>query len=160
MYCLGGNKKTHIFFLEKTFKLWPKCGFKWLCFPRITVSIFYTISPRVIPPWSYVVYGGDKNRLALLSNPFHLLLKYYLNNSVWTKYDEPKLQYGIGENVIIMKTWGSLWKSVDNWHEVKVGRYMPGWVRLLLNANSAIFQLYRGKNKLIFNEMMMRFALN
>jgi len=26
----------------------------------------------------------------------------------------------------------------------------------LLNANSAIFQLYHGENKLIFNEMMMR----
>jgi len=30
---------------------------------------------------------------------------------------------------------------------------------LLFNANSAIFQLYHGKNKLILNEMMMRFAL-
>ena len=29
----------------------------------------------------------------------------------------------------------------------------------LLNANSAIFQLYHGENKLIFNEMMMRSAL-
>jgi hypothetical protein len=27
---------------------------------------------------------------------------------------------------------------------------------LLLNANSAIFQLYHGENKLIVNEMMMR----
>jgi len=26
----------------------------------------------------------------------------------------------------------------------------------MLNANSAIFQLYHGENKLIFNEMMMR----
>ena len=26
---------------------------------------------------------------------------------------------------------------------------------LLFNANSAIFQLYYGKNKLIFNQMMM-----
>jgi hypothetical protein len=30
---------------------------------------------------------------------------------------------------------------------------------LLLNANSAIFQLYHGENKLIFNEMMMTSAL-
>ena len=30
---------------------------------------------------------------------------------------------------------------------------------LLLKANSAIFQLYHGENKLIFNEMMMRSAL-
>jgi hypothetical protein len=29
----------------------------------------------------------------------------------------------------------------------------------LFNANSAIFQLYHEKNKLIFNEMMMRSAL-
>jgi hypothetical protein len=30
---------------------------------------------------------------------------------------------------------------------------------LLFNANSAIFQLYHGENKLIFNEMMIRSAL-
>jgi hypothetical protein len=30
---------------------------------------------------------------------------------------------------------------------------------LLFNANSAIFQPYHGKNKLIFNEMMMRSSL-
>jgi hypothetical protein len=30
---------------------------------------------------------------------------------------------------------------------------------LLFNANSAIFQLYHGENKLIFNMMMMGFAL-
>jgi len=30
---------------------------------------------------------------------------------------------------------------------------------LLFNANSAIFQLYHGENKLIINEMMMRSAL-
>jgi hypothetical protein len=34
---------------------------------------------------------------------------------------------------------------------------MSGW--LLLNANSAIFQLYHVENKLIFNEMMMMSAL-
>ena len=35
------------------------------------------------------------------------------------------------------------------------------WVSewLLFNANSAIFQLYYGENKLIFNEIMMRSAL-
>jgi hypothetical protein len=30
---------------------------------------------------------------------------------------------------------------------------------IVINANSAIFQLYHGNNKLIFNEMMMRSAL-
>jgi hypothetical protein len=36
------------------------------------------------------------------------------------------------------------------------------WVSewLLFNANSAIFQLYHDKNKLIFNEMMMKSDLN
>ena len=34
---------------------------------------------------------------------------------------------------------------------------MSEWV--LLNAISAIFQLYHGEKKLIFNEMMMRSAL-
>jgi len=29
----------------------------------------------------------------------------------------------------------------------------------MFNANSIIFQLYHGENKLNFNEMMMRFAL-
>ena len=30
---------------------------------------------------------------------------------------------------------------------------------LLLNVNSAIFQLYYGENKLIFNAMMMKYAM-
>jgi hypothetical protein len=33
------------------------------------------------------------------------------------------------------------------------------FVALLFNANSAIFQLYHGENKLIFNEMMMMSVL-
>jgi hypothetical protein len=40
-----------------------------------------------------------------------------------------------------LSTWGGL-NIVSEW--------------LLFNANSPIFQLYHGKNKLIFNEMMMR----
>jgi hypothetical protein len=38
---------------------------------------------------------------------------------------------------------------------------MIDWVSewLLFNANSVIFQLYHGENKLIFNEMTMRSAL-
>jgi hypothetical protein len=38
-----------------------------------------------------------------------------------------------------------------------IHKWMSEW--LLSNANSEIFQLYHGENKLIFNEMMMRFAL-
>jgi hypothetical protein len=36
-------------------------------------------------------------------------------------------------------------------------KWVSEW--LLFNANSAIFQLYHGDNKLIINEMMMRSAL-
>jgi hypothetical protein len=36
--------------------------------------------------------------------------------------------------------------------------WVSEWV-ILLNANSAIFLLYYGENKLIINEMMMRSAL-
>ena len=38
-----------------------------------------------------------------------------------------------------------------------MGKWVGEW--LLFNANLAIFQLYHGENKLIFYEMMMRFAL-
>ena len=38
------------------------------------------------------------------------------------------------------------------------GHWVSEW--LLFNANSAIFQLYHGKNKLIINEMMVRFVLD
>jgi hypothetical protein len=43
----------------------------------------------------------------------------------------------------------------------KERRRIQNWVSewLLFNANSAIFQLYHGENKLIFNEMTMRSAL-
>ena len=40
---------------------------------------------------------------------------------------------------------------------IKYWDWMRGW--LLFNANSLIFQLYHHKNKLIFNEMIMRSAL-
>jgi hypothetical protein len=38
---------------------------------------------------------------------------------------------------------------------------VDSWVSelLLFSANSAIFQLYHGENKLIFNEMVIRSAL-
>jgi hypothetical protein len=44
-------------------------------------------------------------------------------------------------------------KTIHTWYTI----WASEW--LLFNANSAIFQLYHGDNKLIFNEMMMRFAL-
>jgi hypothetical protein len=47
-----------------------------------------------------------------------------------------------------------LWNSYD-------ARIPEKWVSewLLLSVNSAIFQLYDGENKLIFNDMMIRSAL-
>ena len=40
---------------------------------------------------------------------------------------------------------------------ITLGKYNLSWERdwLLFNTNSAIFQLYHGKIKLIFNKMMM-----
>ena len=46
--------------------------------------------------------------------------------------------------------------ALEGWFEKPENRLF-GHVRV--NANSAIFQLYYGENKLITNEMMMRFAL-
>ena len=50
---------------------------------------------------------------------------------------------------------------IDVNHLYIVYLYVLEWVSewLLFNANSAIFQLYHGENKLIFNEMMMMSAL-
>ena len=47
------------------------------------------------------------------------------------------------------------------WRNKKMYWIYFEWVneRLLFNANSAIFQLYHGESKLIFNEMMIRSAL-
>jgi hypothetical protein len=47
------------------------------------------------------------------------------------------------------------WTTADTFYVFCV--WVSEW--LLFNANSAIFQLYHGKNKLIFNEMMMRSTL-
>ena len=46
-------------------------------------------------------------------------------------------------------------------HWIWVSEWVSEWVSdwLLFNANSAIFQLYHGENKLIFYEMMMRSTL-
>ena len=60
--------------------------------------------------------------------------------------------------------WLSGWLSVtvSEWvivcYSEWVGDCLLQWVSgwLLLNANSAIFKLYHGVNKLIFNEMIMR----
>ena len=43
--------------------------------------------------------------------------------------------------------------------QLQINHFLVSDKWLLFNANSAIFQLYHGENKLIFNEMMMRSAL-
>ena len=45
-----------------------------------------------------------------------------------------------------------------NFYKEKFEEWVNEWV-MLFNANSAIFRLYHGENKLIFNEMMMKSAL-
>jgi hypothetical protein len=68
----------------------------------------------------------------------HPVLKAYRYIYCVMYKNEPRAQ----SNLALVK-WVSEW--VSEW--------------LLFNANSAIFQLYHGENKLIFNEMMMRSAL-
>jgi hypothetical protein len=54
-------------------------------------------------------------------------------------------------------TWASAW-VIDDAHEWESDwLHMSEWVSewLLFNANSAIFQLYHGDNKLIFNNIMI-----
>ena len=63
-----------------------------------------------------------------------------------TNLIEPKLQSTYKKKPVILKSLG-----------IPVNPYECKW--LLFNANSAIFQLYHGENKLSFNEMMMKSAL-
>ena len=54
----------------------------------------------------------------------------------------------------------SRFRCILNYEILKLqesGVIVSDW--LLFNANSTTFQLYHGENKLIFNEMMMRFTL-
>ena len=57
-------------------------------------------------------------------------------------------------NLDVYKTYHSLNQLISI---INIFLWMSQW--LLFNVNSAIIQLYRGENKLIFNEMMMRSRL-
>jgi hypothetical protein len=60
------------------------------------------------------------------------------------------------ENIFISITYSSYWQK--NWRDAYyIQPFMSEW--LLFNTNSAIFQLYHGENKLIFNEIMKKSAL-
>ena len=48
--------------------------------------------------------------------------------------------------------------SFENWLK-RAQVDILGFIKIEFNANSAIFQLYHGENKLIFNGMKMRSAL-
>jgi hypothetical protein len=58
--------------------------------------------------------------------------------------------------ILFRAFWFSCSQRPLNYLAFQSFEWMSKW--LLLNANSAIFQLYHGENKLIFNEMMMRSA--
>jgi hypothetical protein len=59
-------------------------------------------------------------------------------------------------------TFSSNSKNLENVHKIYllklISQFSQSWIRvsewLLLNTNSAIFQLYHGENKLIFNETL------
>jgi hypothetical protein len=48
---------------------------------------------------------------------------------------------------------------ISNKYRFLIGQFWGVSELLMFNDNSAIFQLYHGKNKLIFNEMMLCSAL-
>jgi hypothetical protein len=75
----------------------------------------------------------------------------------------PLWTFHLCNNIPAASAYG-VYISVDTIYEIKV--HIPGFLSpiplsewLLFNANSAIFQLYHGENKLIFNELMMMSAL-
>jgi hypothetical protein len=108
----------------------------------ITIYLFLYASPFV----SYHIYLHDHWfpwRIALYFRTF-------LNHvSVWNTY----------------RFWPTIAMHLIIWLHIKFSEYLmvrivsqfSEW--MLLNANSAIFQLHHGEKKLFFNEMMMRSAL-
>jgi hypothetical protein len=77
-----------------------------------------------------------------------LLIYWFLIN---LKFLELFIHFPIGSNFKTLSCY-NLWFPSE-W----VSEWVSEW--LLFNANSAIFQLHHGENRLIFNEMMMRSAL-
>ena len=58
---------------------------------------------------------------------------------------------------LVEKECVSIQNDSSGWYVIIELRRVSEW--LLLNANSTIFQLYHGENKIIFNEMIMSSAL-
>jgi len=72
-------------------------------------------------------------------------------------WNSMKLHIGIVFKVFLKKNL--LWFTSNAFNNICLSRieWVSKW--LLLNANSAIFQLYHGEKRSIFNEMVMRSAL-
>ena len=103
---------------------------------------------------SYLVFGRYYNAPTLFNN----LQKRYLTcrECGTLSTSQPHLQKAPLST--ILGHWAAL--CVDLW-ELSLVSNVYEWVRewLLFNTSSAIFQLYNGENKLIFNEMKMTSAL-
>jgi hypothetical protein len=75
---------------------------------------------------------------------------------IWVHIYQGHLPCLYNHNILIyLRKWLTTWTFCQR--SIISVQFMSEWVSewLLFNANSAIFQLYRGENKLIFNEMMM-----
>ena len=87
------------------------------------------------------------SRSAQKAKPFCIILYYHEANTIWK----------LGAENFTVTTNTRCETFVQNIVLSRFTHALSGW--LLLNVNSAIFHLYYGENKLIFNDMMMRSAL-
>jgi hypothetical protein len=78
--------------------------------------------------------------------------KYNFNKMIWRKFSEYLFLF-----VSCFQEIGTITLQIFLVYNINYKFWVSEW--LFFNANSAIFQLYHGENKLIFNEMMMRSAL-
>ena len=105
----------------------------------------YSITPHT--RCETFVHNNVLSRSAQKAKPFCIILYCHEANTIW------KL---CAENCTVT-TDTRCETFVQNIVLSRLTHELSGW--LLLNVNSAIFHLYYGENKLIFNEMVMRSIL-
>ena len=105
----------------------------------------YSITPHI--RCETFVHNNVLSRSAQKAKPFCIILYYNEANTIWK----------LGAENFTVTTNTRCETFVQNIVLSRFTHALSGW--LLLNVNSAIFHLYYGENKLIFNEMMMRSAL-
>ena len=113
-----------------------------------------------VPEFDYGAYASNCNNYSSQKSiTWSLLVVCKLSpfkiESKWKLTNKNKVieHSGYKTNIIKLCIMAVLFFSVMPWLE-----WVSEW--LLFNTNSAMFQLYHGENKLIFNEIMMMSALD